>query len=48
MAYDATAEKMSYQKCYDTSGKAVVGTVSGDTITFGSEVTYKFWLWTHC
>ena len=43
MAYDANAEKIviAFEDSTDTSGKAVVGTVSGDTITFGSEVTYN-------
>ena len=43
MAYDANAEKIviAFEDSSDTSGKAVVGTVSGDTISFGSEVTYN-------
>jgi hypothetical protein len=43
MAYDANAGKIviAFEDSSDTSGKAVVGTVSGDTITFGSEVTYN-------
>lgn len=42
-AYDTASGKLviSYKDDTDGSGKAIVGTVSGETITFGSEVTFQ-------
>jgi len=43
MAYDTNANKvvLSYRDGADTQGKAVVGTVSGTSISFGSEATFE-------
>jgi len=43
MAYDTNADKVviSYRDGSDTQGKAVVGTVSGTSISFGSEATFE-------
>ena len=43
MAYDTNADKVvvSYRDGSDTQGKASVGTVSGTSISFGSEATFE-------
>jgi len=43
MAYDTNADKvvLAYRDGADTQGKAAVGTVSGTSISFGSEATFE-------